>query len=123
MSLASHLARTLKAPMAALSFVDRDRQRFKASAGLTVRQTPRDIAFCSHVVYRGADVVVGDALADPLFQGNSLVIGAPHVRFYAGSPIRSSSGHPIGALCVLDTQARVFEGGPGPSAALCSLGH
>jgi PAS domain S-box-containing protein len=47
-----------------------------------------------------------DAQADPRFVDNALVTGAPHVRFYAGAPLVSSEGVPLGALCVLATTSR-----------------
>ena len=41
---------TLNAPVCAVSLIDNDRQWFKAFRGLSVDQTPRDIAFCDHAI-------------------------------------------------------------------------
>jgi GAF domain-containing protein len=50
--------------------------------------------------------VVPDALADERFRDNPLVLGEPHIRFYAGYPVESPSGERIGALCVFDPEPR-----------------
>jgi PAS domain S-box-containing protein len=89
-------------PMALVSLMDRDRQWFKAHRGLDATQTPRDAAFCGYTILQDGLFIVPDATKDPRFAGNPLVTGDPHVRFYAGVPLRTASGHRVGTLCVLD---------------------
>ncbi|UVW26847.1 PAS domain S-box protein [Massilia sp. H6] len=101
--LASHM---LGVPMALFSLVDADRQWFKSRVGLDVVQTPREHAFCAHAIGMSEPLVVTDAQHDERFSGNPLVDGAPHIRFYAGVPIRTSAGLAIGTLCALDTRPR-----------------
>jgi signal transduction histidine kinase/CheY-like chemotaxis protein len=97
------LARALTGAQTALvSLVDAERQWFKARVGLDVRETPRSIAFCDRAI-RGEEVLVTlDASRDARFADNPLVTGEPHIRFYAGAPIRTPDGHAIGTVCVLD---------------------
>lgn len=95
------------APIGLVSLVDTDRQWFKSNMGLADRETPRDISFCSHAILTpDQPLVVNDASSDPRFADNPLVTSGPEVRFYAGSPIITEEGFPIGTLCVIDTQPR-----------------
>jgi diguanylate cyclase (GGDEF)-like protein len=91
---------------AAISFIDDDRQWFKAKIGLGICETPITESFCVHAVARDEMLVVCDASSDPLFRDKPNVIGDPHVRFYAGMPIHASDGTPIAALCVFDPEPR-----------------
>jgi two-component sensor histidine kinase/GAF domain-containing protein len=102
------LARDLfDTPFALVSFIDEDRQWFKARVGLSVQQTPREWAFCTHAIASGADVfVVPDAQQDPRFTDNPLVRGAPHIRFYAAAPLRSPDGFGLGTVCVISDRPR-----------------
>jgi diguanylate cyclase (GGDEF)-like protein/PAS domain S-box-containing protein len=98
---------TFGVPIALLSLVDGTRQWFKSRCGLDVPETPRSIAFCSHAVAQDEMLVVEDAALDPRFAGNPLVLGAPHIRFYAGQPLRCD-GHAVGTLCIIDREPRSF---------------
>jgi PAS domain S-box-containing protein len=94
------------APISLVSLVDTDHQRFLARTGLQMERTSRDLSFCQHAMLQTEIMVVPDALADPRFADNPLVLGDPHIRFYAGAPLRSSEGAPLGALCVIDNAPR-----------------
>ncbi|MEJ1977093.1 MAG: diguanylate cyclase [Acetobacteraceae bacterium] len=93
-------------PIAAISFVDADRQWFKSVYGMTLRQTAREHAFCAHTILGSLPLVVEDALQDPRFANNPLVIGEPWVRFYAGAPLLTPAGLSVGSLCTIDTRPR-----------------
>jgi diguanylate cyclase (GGDEF)-like protein/PAS domain S-box-containing protein len=100
------LARALSVPIAVISLVDDQRLCFKSRVGLDLRELPGDDFFCAHAILQSAALIVPDTTADPRFLRNAHVTGAPHVRFYAGVPIRSSSGVALGTLCVMDDQPR-----------------
>lgn len=90
-----------------VSLVDEKRQWFKSCFGLNVTETPVEWAFCSHAIQTPGEMfIVPDAHKDPRFSNNPLVTGDPHIRFYAGMPLLTSSGHALGTLCVLDTVPR-----------------
>jgi signal transduction histidine kinase len=97
------------APIALITILDATRQWYKAKVGLETTETPRDIAFCSHAIGQPDLLVVPDAAADERFARNPLVTGEPNIRFYAGAPLVTASGHALGALCVIDRKPRQFS--------------
>ena len=104
--IAKAAAMFCRTPISAVSLVEDTRQWFKAEVGLGVRETPRDVSFCAHAMHGDDLYTVHDAERHPLFSSNALVTGGPNIRFYAGAPIKSPDGAPLGALCVIDTVAR-----------------
>ena len=101
-------ARVFGVPIAFVSLMERERQWFKSTVGLEVCESSRDVSFCAHTIAQGAALVVPDTLLDPRFVGNPFVTGAPHIRFYAGTPVRSPEGAHVGTLCVADHEPHEF---------------
>jgi diguanylate cyclase (GGDEF)-like protein len=96
----------LGVPVSLVSLVDADRQVFAAQSGLpepwaSYGGTPLSHSFCRHVVDRDAPLIVVDARAHPELRDN-LAIRDINVIAYAGVPVHSRSGQPLGALCAID---------------------
>jgi PAS domain S-box-containing protein len=93
-------------PTAVVSLVEETRQRFLSRVGLDATETPRNTSFCAHAMLGDEIFLIPDATLDPRFSDNPLVTGPPHIRFYAGAPLVSPDGIPLGALCVIDYAPR-----------------
>ncbi len=99
-------ARICGAPISIVSLLDEDRSWFKSSYGLPRGQVERKYSICSHAILKSEVFVVEDTSLDPRFMDNPIVSGDLKVRFYAGAPLITSTGHHLGTLCVLDSTAR-----------------
>lgn len=95
-------ARALRAPMAAVSFVGKDRVWYVGRFGLDVAEVDALPGLCATAVSRPGSYVLGDARADPRAREHPLVTGPPEVRFYAAVPIVVTGAYPIGTVCVMD---------------------
>jgi type IV pilus assembly protein PilB len=96
-------------PFAGISFVEGERQWFKSKHGLPIGDSARDLSFCGHAI-NGDDIfIIEDAALDPRFAQNPLVLDEPHIRFYAGQPVRGPGGHNVGTLCIMDKNPRTFS--------------
>lgn len=100
------LAKLLDTPIALVSLVDSERQWFKSSVGVTVTETPREYAFCSHAIMEDKTFVIPNATNDWRFRDNPLVVSDANIRFYAGHPLHGPGGHRVGMLCAIDRRPR-----------------
>ncbi len=104
------LAQSLfKVPVALVTLVGRDEQKFLAKCGVSADGTSRQDAFCTYAILDDEVLIVGDATQDVRFLQNPLVTGEMHIRFYAGAPLIVRPGIRVGTLCIIDTQPREFS--------------
>jgi diguanylate cyclase (GGDEF)-like protein/PAS domain S-box-containing protein len=106
--LVADAAAAFEVPVALVSLVLEDKQWFKAHFGLggqilADRGTPREWAFCRHVVASEEPLIVHDATKHPMFSSNPLVLDGS-VRGYAGAPLLTADGYALGTVCLVDSE-------------------
>jgi GAF domain len=106
---AAMTAQLLKAPISIVGMIDQTRHWFKAAHGTNTRSNSRENSFCTYTVQSDRVFTVGNALNDPRFATNPAVVGAAHLRAYAGAPLLTPDGLSIGTLCIFDTSTREFS--------------
>jgi GAF domain-containing protein len=108
-SITAYAQSRFQVEIALVSLVDSNRQWFKSTCGLDAHETPRDISFCGHAILGDSVLEIRNALFDPRFADNPLVVGTPFIRFYAGAPLKLSSGNKVGTLCLIDSKPKHLE--------------
>jgi len=104
--LARLAAEICETPVALVTLLAADRQWFVASVGTDLRGTSLDDAICVHALDADDMLVIPDLSTDPRTCDSGIVTGEPHVRFYAGVPLRIADGVAVGTLCVIDVVPR-----------------
>jgi len=106
-------AQLYDAPIAILTLLGDERQRFIAAFGTDLDGVPAKPSVCRATIQERGTTVVKNLAADERFADNHYVTGDLHLRFYAGAPLTTSDGHHIGTLCVYDVEphASVPEAG------------
>lgn len=98
--------RVFKTPISTITLVDEEREWFKSCQGLDAKEGDRAISFCGHAMLADDIFIIPDALKDPRFADNPMVVGEPHIRFYAGVAVKDALGYRLGVLCIKDRVPR-----------------
>jgi len=88
-------------PIVAINLVDSDRQFTKSAVGIHLTNVPREHSICQHTIQHESILEVPDLRLDPRFAESAYVAGPPHLRSYAGAPLRAPTGQRIGSLCLI----------------------
>ncbi len=110
-----------RTPIALVSLVDTNRQWFKARTGVDICETDIDTSVCALAIQQDGLFVIEDLTADPRTAAMSLVTAEGGIRFYAGVPLVTAQGMPLGSLCAIDTVARPGGLTASQGAALTAL--
>ena len=102
-------ANICKTPIALISFIDSDRQWFKAKVGVQAKDSSREISFCQYTIMRDETMLLEDSSKDERFKEHPYVKNDPKILFYAGSPIKDNQGLNLGTLCVIDYVPRSMD--------------
>jgi two-component sensor histidine kinase len=102
-------ARRFNVPISIISIVDEDRIWFKSHHGVPVEQIGRDPGLCASAILQSDAYILLDAKVDARSLANPLVAGEFGLRFYAGVPLRTSDGHNLGTLCIIDKEPRPID--------------
>ncbi len=100
--LAAYLCGT---PIGLIGFIDATRQWFKARVGWDYPEIPREDSICGQTILQRDLLMISDAAMDDRFFNGPLVTRAG-IRFYAGAPLLTKEGYPLGTLCVMDRLPR-----------------
>lgn len=96
-------------PICFISFLNEERQWFKALHGLNLKQIPRSISFCNETIKKQDPLIINDLLDDKRFANNPFVLQDPFLRFYAGVPLTDSQGYNVGTFCLADTSPKELD--------------
>lgn len=101
------VAQTFGVPIAMVSFLDAERDWFKACIGFPMTESPASTSFCEVFLNSDHDdvVVVEDTLQDVRFASHPMVVGPPNIRFYAAARL-SVRDQTVGTLCAYDTSTK-----------------
>jgi hypothetical protein len=94
---------------AIVALIAEHRQFLKSVVGSVGQNLERESTFCNQTIRSAGPMVVLDTHTDERFRTNPLVVGEPHIRFYAGHPLLGPGGWTIGTLCVIDQNPRGFS--------------
>ena len=98
--------RALDTRVAAISFLNRDGEWFKAVVGWNVSELPPTRSLAATLVGEDGAVAFADMLEHDRTRLHPLVTDSPRFRFCVMHPIRDRFGHTIGAVAAYDTEPR-----------------
>ncbi len=103
----THLAAKISGTdISLVNLIDSYTQWSVSNFGLDIAQMAREDSVCQYTILAEDHFEVEDLSADERFQDKSYVSNPLNLRYYFGVPLKTSTGHHIGALCVLDKQQK-----------------
>ncbi|HEV3153947.1 MAG TPA: PAS domain-containing protein [Candidatus Baltobacteraceae bacterium] len=121
-ALVRRAAAVCDAPIAGLALIKGEMLAIEAHVGGEALGSEIPLSCCSFVpaVLAGEEgLLVTDAAADPAHAHNPMVAGPPHIRFFAGMPLKGGDGAILGTLAVMGPHPRSLT--PDQLSALADL--
>lgn len=109
-ALTNLASRICNVPIALINFVNNKEQFTKSCTGISADTTPRSQSICQYTILTDELFEINDLSEDSRFENMPYVAGKPHLRYYAGVPLKSDNGYAIGSLCVMDYEPREMTG-------------
>ena len=94
------------APVGAVTILERDHVAIVGRHGLDLSFAPRHTLPCETTVEAEGVYQIPDGRRDPAYAPAGIALGDRRYRFYAGAPVQTPNGVPIGCVCVLDSAPR-----------------
>lgn len=107
--LAKLAAKVAGTRISLVNLIDSLTQWTISNYGLDIEQMLREDSVCQYTIMETDHLEVGDLSADERFKNKFYVTGDPNVRYYYGIPLKTGEGLHIGALCVLDQEAKLLD--------------
>jgi diguanylate cyclase (GGDEF)-like protein len=98
--------RAMNVPVAAITFLNDEKQWFKSVAGWTVTELPNEQSFCPITLAAGKMTIFEDTHRETAVSQHPLVRSGPQFRFYAGVPIIDENDEMCGTFCIFDQKPR-----------------
>ncbi len=114
-------AQVCNAPIGMVTILDREQVILLGRSGVEVDSLPRHTIPCETTVEAEGVYQIPDARRDPQYAPAGIPLGEREYRFYAGAPVQTPKGVPIGCVCVLDGPARKLS--PSQIDSLEALSH
>lgn len=96
-------ARYFGVERATVNVITESTQDVLACRGADWSSVPRDESICTYAILSEGVTVVEDVADDARFAGNE-TLAELDIEFYAGAPLRTADGLPLGTLCVYDDE-------------------
>ena len=114
-------AQVCNAPVGMVTILERENIAILGQHGLDLTHAPRQTLPCETTVQAEGVYQIPDARRDPAYASAGIALGDGRFRFYAGAPVQTPNGVPIGTLAVMDNVARKLS--PTQIDSLEALSH
>ncbi|WP_439882314.1 GAF domain-containing sensor histidine kinase [Pontibacter sp. MBLB2868] len=102
-------ARVAGTDISLVNLIDSFTQWTISCHGYQLEQMPREDSVCQYTIMEEEQFQVLDLSLDDRFKDKPYVKNDPNFRYYFGIPLTTKKGNNIGALCVLDKEARALN--------------